>query len=398
MNDDKIQDLVNKLSQDISRDAHFRDKIRKLIIYTIVIASSVLLLGFFAYLVYLNYTIHKIQEELAHKQNMIDDLEASLNSLMYAEQLREETSLNITDIDDYDQDYNIKLEKKVLNNLKILEKASEGYKGNNILRGNTKFPEIALTFDLSTGQELSYIENLIKKYDIHVTIFLSNERPSDSAGSFFLRSNIESIQRLAKTGKVEFGNHTWSHYNYVRSIHETSYKKRKALEYISQDVLTLEAMAEELNKVEIAFKNLTGLELKKYYRLPYGAINSLILNVHSYLGYGNHIMWSKNSVGSLDIPDYIHKQFITIKDTNTGKIITKKNPLYKSSREALEFLYDWERADAHGMNGAIILMHLGSPRKFDRLILILPEFIETMKSKGYYFRKVSEVLNDELDR
>ena len=43
-------------------------------------------------------------------------------------------------------------------------------------------------------------------------------------------------------------------------------------------------------------------------------------------------------------------------------------------------------------------MHLGSPRKFDKLIDILPEFIETMQKKGYQFVTVSEVLNDKLDK
>ena len=107
-------------------------------------------------------------------------------------------------------------------------------------------------------------------------------------------------------------------------------------------------------------------------------------------------MWSKNSVGSLDLPDYIYKQFLT-RYNEKGKPQVVKNPLYKTGRETLDFLYKWENRDKNGMNGAIILMHLGSPRKFDKLIDILPEFIETMQTKGYQFVTVSEVLNDKLD-
>lgn len=399
MEDENVHSLVNELSQDISRDVEFRKKLKSIFTKTIVVVSILFSLGVGGYLLYLNYTVDRIEKELTSKQNTIDDLESSLNSIMYAEQLREENALRITEnSNDWGETRDSKqLEKIVLENLKTMESASEEFEGENISRGNENHPEIALTFDLATGNELPYIEKLLKSYDIRLTIFLSNERASDTSGSFFMRSNLDSIRRLSKTGKVEFGNHTWSHYNYVRSIHETSPKKRKIFEYISPDVLTLERMAEELHRVELRYQELTGKELKKYYRLPYGALNTSILNAHASIGYNQHIMWSHNSVGSLDIPDYIYKQFITRKDKN-GKPVVKKNPHYKTGRETLEFLYRWEREDSNGMNGAIILMHLGSPRKFDKLILILPEFIETMKKKGYEFRTVSEVLNDKFDR
>jgi peptidoglycan/xylan/chitin deacetylase (PgdA/CDA1 family) len=397
LKDENIQNLVNELSKDISKDAQFRAKLKSIAIKILIVTILSLVIGVGSYLAYLYFSLQKVERDLALKQNTIDDLESSLNSIMYAEQLREESALRIIEGENWSDDRATKrLERIVLENLKTIESASMDHKGINVHRGNEKYPEIALTFDLASGSELSFIEHLIKKYNVRVTLFLSNERASDTSGSFFLRSNLDAIQRLAKTGKVEFANHTWSHYNYVRSIHETSPKKRKVLEYISPDVLNLERMAEEMYRVETTFNNLTGKELKKYYRLPYGALNTLILNAHASLGYSHHIMWSYNSVGSLDIPDYIYKQFITRKDKN-GKPVVIKNPFYKTSREALDFLYRWEKADDNGMNGAIILMHLGSPRKFDKLIHILPEFIETMQKKGYRFRTVSEVLNDSFD-
>lgn len=397
MEDDKIQDLVNELSQDISRDAQLREKYHKTIRRLIVLAAVLCVLGIFGYFFYLSHSIKKIEQELVEKQNTIDDLEMSLNSLMYSEQIQDENNLTVLEGNTWNESKEgSNLEKKVLNNLRILERASEDHRGENINRGNVKYPEIALTFDLATGSELVTIEKLIQKYNIRVTIFLSNERPSETTGSFFLRSNLQSIMRMQKSEKVEFGNHTWSHYNYVRSIHETSPKKRKVLDYISKSPLGLEQMAEELNRVEQQFSDLTQASLTKYYRLPYGAINSLILNVHASLGYPQHIMWTRNSVGSLDLPDYIFKPFLT-KTNENGKPIAIKNPLYKTRKETLEFLYRWEERDPNGMNGAILLMHLGSPRKFEKLIDILPEFIETMKRKGYRFVTISEVLNDRLD-
>jgi peptidoglycan/xylan/chitin deacetylase (PgdA/CDA1 family) len=107
-------------------------------------------------------------------------------------------------------------------------------------------------------------------------------------------------------------------------------------------------------------------------------------------------MWSRNSRGSLDLPDYIHKQFLYKKSSN-GKKEVVKNPHYKTSEETLAFLDAWERVDPNGMNGSIILMHLGGPRKFDKLIHILPEFITKMKAKGYKFVTVSQILNSRAD-
>ncbi|MCG9874449.1 MAG: polysaccharide deacetylase family protein [Leptospiraceae bacterium] len=398
MEEQEVQDIVNELSKDISRDAQLRDKIKTLVLRITIAAVVIFLLSIGIYLLYLKFSLNKVEEDLALKQNTIDDLESSLNSLMYAEQLREEESLKIREsLDDSENVFTDSLDRKVLKNLKIMEAASKDYKGKNISRGNENFPEIALTFDLASGDELKNVENLIKKYGIRVTIFLSNERAQDASGSFFLSSNLKFIKSMAKSENVEFGNHTWSHYNYVRSIHETSYKKRRVLEYLSKDVLTLERMAEELFRVELKFEDLTNKKLKKFYRLPYGAVNSLILNSHASIGYENHIMWSKNAVGSLDLPDYIYKQFLT-RYNEKGKPQVVKNPLYKTGRETLDFLYKWENRDKNGMNGAILLMHLGSPRKFDKLIDILPEFIETMQKKGYQFVTVSEVLNDKLDK
>lgn len=397
MEEQEVQDIVNELSKDISRDAQIRDKIKTLVLRVTIGVVVVFLLSIGIYLLYLKFSLSKVEEDLALKQNTIDDLESSLNSLMYAEQLREEELLKIRESsDDSETVFTDSLDRKVLKNLKIMEAASKDYKGKNISRGNENFPEIALTFDLASGDELKNVENLIKKYGIRVTIFLSNERAQDTSGSFFLSSNLKFIKSMAKSENVEFGNHTWSHYNYVRSIHETSFKKRRVLEYLSKDVLTLEKMAEELFRVELKFEDLTNKKLKKFYRLPYGAVNSLILNSHASIGYENHIMWSKNSVGSLDLPDYIYKQFLT-RYNEKRKPQVVKNPLYKTGRETLDFLYKWENRDKNGMNGAIILMHLGSPRKFDKLIDILPEFIETMQKKGYQFVTVSEVLNDKLD-
>ncbi|MCZ8342020.1 MAG: polysaccharide deacetylase family protein [Leptospira sp.] len=391
INDEKeIQDIVHELSLDIEKDREFAKRLKRILLVSALIVIGAFSFGVFTYLVYLNFSVSKLETEVKEKDKSLRELEQSLFSLMYQEQLRDELVLSL------DVDSDTSLQKQVDENVEFLKEVSQSHKGKNILRGNENFKEIALTFDLATGEELPTLYNYVKDYDIHVTIFLSNERPSDVSGSFFHRQNLDYIKRLAKTDQVEFANHTWSHFNYQRSVMESSLKKRTVLEYLSKSVLDLPHMAEELKKVEDMFYSLTKQELKKYYRLPYGALSQLILDAHASLGYDEHIMWSRNSKGSLDLPDYIHKQFLYKKSAN-GKKEVVKNPHYKTSEETLAFLDAWERIDPNGMNGSIILMHLGGPRKFDKLIHILPEFITRMKAKGYKFVTVSQILNGKAD-
>lgn len=386
----EIQDIVHELSQDIEKDRAKRKQIQRILVTTAVSIFSAGILILVSYLLYLNFSVTELETQVKAKDKSLKELEENLNSLMVQEQLREENYLTSG------QDLDSTLASQVEDNLAFLKETTAGYKGKNILRGNEKYPEIALTFDLATGEELSTVLRLIEKYNIRITIFLSNERPSDTSGSFFVRTNLDLIRKIAKTGRAEFGNHTWSHFNYLRSITETSQKKRLVLDYLSKQVLELPRMAEEMKRVEDVFYHLTKSNIQKYYRLPYGALNQLILDAHAKFGYNNHIMWSNNSKGSLDLPDYISKPFV-YRLVSKGKKEMVKNPHYKTSRETLEFLEAWEASDPHGMNGAIILMHLGGPRKFDKLITILPEFVETMKGKGYRFVTVSEVMNDSLE-
>jgi len=387
----EIQDMVHALSKDIEKHRNRTKQFRRIIVLSLVTILVVGLLSLVSYLLFLNFSVKELKTQVEAKDRSIKELEESINSLMYQEQLREEIALT----KDVESDEN--LISQVSTNISYLKEATVGYKGKNVVRGNTNFREIALTFDLATGEELMTLLRLLEKFPkIKVTVFLSNERSSETSGSFFLRQNLDNIKQLAKTNRVEFGNHTWSHFNYLRSVMETSQKKRSVLEYLSKQVLDLSRMAEEMERVETIFKSLTGQQISKIYRLPYGALNQLILDAHSKLGYQSHIMWSSNAKGSLDLPDYIHRPFVYKNNSNRKKEMIR-NPLYKTSEETLHFLEDWEREDSHGMNGAIILMHLGGPRKFDKLIHILPNFIESMRNKGYNFVTVTETLNDKLD-
>lgn len=359
-------------------------------------------IGFFTFLgtvsaLTLTNKIFKLEATVEKQTLHITDLEETLTSLRLEEQQKEEELLKFKS-DLYETIPDGDLSDQVAQNKTNLETLAGSEIGKNINRGNTRFKEIALTFDLGTGEDLKLIYEYLSQFPIKITLFVSNENPALKNGSFFSNTNLYYLKKLSELGnRVVFGNHTWSHYNIPRSLYETSLHKRALLSYISNEVPDANFLQQEMKMVEEKFQSITGKPLTKYYRLPYGGFDPLVIQTFGRLGYTHHIFWSNNSEGSLDIPDFVYKKFIYKKDPQTGKTRIVPNPNYKTKAETLDFLYRWEKADKNGMNGAIILMHLGSPRQSEKLIYILPDFIQEMLSKGYSFVTVPEIINDRQD-
>ncbi|TGJ99164.1 polysaccharide deacetylase family protein [Leptospira semungkisensis] len=342
--------------------------------------------------------LDSLQNTVEKQSQVITGLSEDITSLRLEEQQREEEVLRFKSslLDDVPEgDMTEEINKNLAALQQIIPKPGIG---KNISRGNPNFKEIALTFDLGTGEDLQILYDFMIRFPIKVTLFVSNENPAKKGGSLFSKTNLLYLKKLAHLqGRVVFGNHTWSHFNLPRSLKEPSLRKRALLSYVSDEIPDFNVLMEELTSVEEKYKTITGDTLTKYYRLPYGAVDQIILDVFATQGYENHIFWSNNTVGSLDVPDFVYKKYITKRDPVTGKTKLIQNPHYKNKEEMLDFLYRWEAADKSGMNGAIILMHLGSPRQSEKLIYILPDFIQAMLNKGYKFMTVPEVLNDKQD-
>lgn len=359
-------------------------------------------IGFFTFLsavsiLTLTHRIFRLEATVEKQTVHITTLEETLTSLRLEEQQQEEELLKFKS-DLYDAVPDGDLSDQVSENKTNLEILPGADVGKNINRGDVRFQEIALTFDLGTGEDLKLLHEYLSRFPIKITLFVSNENPALKNGSFFSNTNLYYLKKLSELGnRVVFGNHTWSHYNIPRSLYEPSLRKRALLSYVSDEIPDTNFLQQEMRMVEEKFESVTGKELTKYYRLPYGGFDPLVIRTFGKLGYTHHIFWSNNSVGSLDIPDFVYKKFIYKKDPQTGKTRIMPNPNYKTRAEALDFLYRWEEADKNGMNGAIILMHLGSPRQSEKLIYILPDFIQEMLSKGYHFVTVPEIINDRQD-
>ncbi|TGM30978.1 polysaccharide deacetylase family protein, partial [Leptospira selangorensis] len=141
----EIQDIVHELSKDIEKDRVFAKKLRRFAFISALSFVGLTVFVLLSYLLYLSLSVTKLESEVKEKERNLRELEQSLFSLMYQEQLREENALA------GDAEPDTELAKQVEENIQFLKEVSQNAKGRNILRGNESHKEIALTFDLATG-------------------------------------------------------------------------------------------------------------------------------------------------------------------------------------------------------------------------------------------------------
>ncbi|MEK6795456.1 MAG: polysaccharide deacetylase family protein [Spirochaetota bacterium] len=259
--------------------------------------------------------------------------------------------------------------------------------GRNVFRGTTRLKRIAITFDLGTGTDAGRLYAILKKYGVVATVFISNETPRKNAGSLLRGANLRYIKLLSDLG-CEFGNHTWSHFELVRSLYETSYKERVLHNDYSTYPLSREEFAAQLKQVEDTFRKVTGKELAKIWRAPYGSVDQDILNVAASLGYPVHVYWT------VDFLDYVSGATTVSYNADRAEAVTVRNSNYYTSKQMLSRLIAMENYDPMRMNGVITLCHLGSAREYDKMIDIVPRFIEHYRKRGYKFVTVTEILGD----
>ncbi|RZK48993.1 MAG: polysaccharide deacetylase family protein [Pedobacter sp.] len=67
---------------------------------------------------------------------------------------------------------------------------------------------------------------------------------------------------------------------------------------------------------------------------------------------------------------------------------------YRGSAEIYQSIFDYESKDPYGLNGFILLIHIGTdPRRPDKFYDHLPQLIDDLQAKGYSLVKLNELLN-----
>jgi peptidoglycan/xylan/chitin deacetylase (PgdA/CDA1 family) len=340
---DQISEEIYQNLYQLSQKVYKRESVRgffkksfKLILSLLSLAGILSILFYLTFvrshMVRLSDEITRYSDEVAHLtseiaklasseriyRNKVDEYKGILNNLVIEDS-------RIVDFD---------LSQTVRENIEGF--GNSEYEYYNIGRGNTNFKETALTYDLSSGEDLPLVYAILNRLSTKATIFISNDMTSMSYGALFKDRNIS---------------------------------------FISDDVIDEFSLMLEFDRVRKIFKERTGFELSPLWRAPYGAIDHRVLTVAAKLGYPQ----------------------VRIYDNDKNKHSLVRNPNYYTSGELLSRMKEWEKADLHGLNGAISIAHLGTTRKVDRMVKILPEYISYFRTRGYQFVTVSEVMNNRKD-
>ncbi len=238
------------------------------------------------------------------------------------------------------------------------------YLMKEVRRGPLNKKEIALTFDGgSTNNAADEILDALKAHDVHCTFFLTGE---------FIRRYPGTVKRILQE-RHEVGNHTWSH------PHLTSFAKDR--KHTTLPGITSEKIRQELSKTASLFKLVTGQEMARFWRAPYGEYNAEILRWSAEAGY-KHVAWTvgRGWEETMDTMDWV---------------ADKNSTAYHSADEITEKILKYGNGKKYGANGAIVLMHLGTNREEDYPHQKLPEIIEGLRKQGYRLVKMSELIQSD---
>ena len=230
------------------------------------------------------------------------------------------------------------------------------YVEGGIIRGDKNSKRMALIF---TGDEFAeggtVITDALQKHNVEASFFLT--------GRFYrTRANRQMIERLVKAGHY-LGAHSDAHLLYA------DWNER------NKTLVTREQFKRDLND-NLAAMRPFGIDRSKvpFYMPPYEWYNQEIADWTSAMGY--RIV--NFTPGTRSNADYT----------------TDNDKHYIASEAILSKIKEYESNDPNGLNGFILLTHIGSgPKRTDKFHDRVDEMIEWLRSKGYEPVRVDQLLN-----
>ena len=200
-------------------------------------------------------------------------------------------------------------------------------------RGSLNAKEVALSFDDGPGLNTKDILKILDKKDVKATFFL-------------LGSSVAKRPKLVKdiySKGHELANHTYNHMNFFRYDEENDKKEK---------------IKEEILQCQDLIKDITGFRTKLV-RFPHGYLKDDAVEIARETNY-KIINWTFGIDWERDL----------------------------SQEEMLEFYL------GNAKPGTIFLMH--DLLKNTTITKMLPEFIDKLRSKGYKFVTVGEMINKRI--
>lgn len=230
----------------------------------------------------------------------------------------------------------------------------------NLSRGPTWERKVALTFDGGTEANVTVeILDTLRNLGVRATIFLTGQ---------YITRYPNLVRRMIRD-RHEIGNHTFSH------PHLTTFGVNHR-----QDTLpgvTKEFVQGGLRRVARLFEEVAGVPMSPYWRAPYGEHNPEIRRWAAEIGY-LHVGWTRDPAAGEDL------------DTRDW-VADPHSPIYYRAEEVRERILNFGRGTTAQANGGIILLHLGTQRRQDRINGELPAIIDGLRTQGYHLVPVSEL-------
>ena len=225
-----------------------------------------------------------------------------------------------------------------------------------IIRGDVSKKQIALVL---TGDEFgdggTHILDILQKRNLHASFFLT--------GNFYSNRAFRKLISSIKNAGHYLGAHSDKHLLYA------DWTKRDSLMVTEQEFKRdLLANYERMAKFGISATNAS------YFLPPYEWYNSTITKWTSQLG----LQLVNFTPGTRSHADYTYPEM-------KGRYVSSET-IYRS-------IIDLERTDPNGLNGFILLIHIGTdPRRTDKFYHRLDQLLEELTERGYRFVTIKELL------
>ncbi len=225
-----------------------------------------------------------------------------------------------------------------------------------VIRGDTTKKEIALVF---TGDEFAdgaaFITKTLKEHSINASFFFT--------GNYYRNKEFaEGIRKLHSSGNY-MGAHSDRHLLYC------DWEKRDSL------LVTRQEFLEDLknNYSEMKKHGIMAGEAR-FFLPPYEWYNDSISLWTAQAG----LQLINFTPGTRSNADYTYPEM---------------GERYVGSEEILDSVLSFEAGSSNGMNGFILLVHIGThPGRTDKFYKYLPGLIKELKNRGYRFVRIDEML------
>jgi len=244
--------------------------------------------------------------------------------------------------------------------LQVLNAAEDDFQWSHgaIIRGPTDRKQIALVFtggDYADGGQ--FIRRVLRRQAVPATFFFT--------GDFYRNPQFRPVIRKLRRDGHFLGAHSDKHLLYC------SWQKRDSLLVTKAEFAAdLQANYAEMQNFGVRFDE------ARFFMPPYEWYNDSIAAWTAELG----IRLINFTPGTLSSADYT--------------IPSMKN--YRPSDEIFRSIVSCEEENPHGLNGFILLMHIGThPERKDKFYRRLEELIGFLRQRGYTFVRIDKLLGDK---